>query len=452
MNKINSVKDKLLGNSGRTSLIKKNVLASFFIKAWTALVQLLLVPLTLSCLGVYENGVWLTIGSILLWIDNLDIGLGNGLRNKLAIYMARDDINKAREMVSSTFAMLVIIIIPSAILMIVGELFTDNYHLLNVDHSKVPQLDIILLVTTILVCMTFVFKFLGNFYMGLQLPAINNLIGCLGNTLILLGTFIVYKSGCHSMLLIALVNTGAPLLVYLICYPITFAGRYKMLSPSLRFVTVSAIRELFSLGIKFFLLQIPAIILFFTSNILISHLFSPSMVTPYQIAHRYFTVTMTLFTIICVPYWTATTDAYERKDFSWIKKANKTLNKIMLFILVIIAVMTILSESVYHIWIQGKAYIPFSITLISAVYQFVILLSMRYSFVLNGIGALHLQLVFTMVAAIMYLPLAIFVGKTTHNINDLLIVMCLVHLPGLIINYIQYHKIIKGQATGIWIK
>ena len=452
MNKINSVKDKLLGNSGRTSLIKKNVLASFFIKAWTALVQLLLVPLTLSCLGVYENGVWLTIGSILLWIDNLDIGLGNGLRNKLAIYMARDDINKAREMVSSTFAMLVIIIIPSAILMIVGELFTDNYHLLNVDHSKVPQLDIILLVTTILVCMTFIFKFLGNFYMGLQLPAINNLIGCLGNTLILLGTFIVYKSGCHSMLLIALVNTGAPLLVYLICYPITFAGRYKMLSPSLRFVTVSAIRELFSLGIKFFLLQIPAIILFFTSNILISHLFSPSMVTPYQIAHRYFTVTMTLFTIICVPYWTATTDAYERKDFSWIKKANKTLNKIMLFILVIIAVMTILSESVYHIWIQEKAYIPFSITLISAVYQFVILLSMRYSFVLNGIGALHLQLVFTMVAAIMYLPLAIFVGKTTHNINDLLIVMCLVHLPGLIINYIQYHKIIKGQATGIWIK
>jgi O-antigen/teichoic acid export membrane protein len=176
------------------------------------------------------------------------------------------------------------------------------------------------------------------------------------------------------------------------------------------------------------------------------------MVTPYQIAHRYFTVTMTLFTIICVPYWTATTDAYERKDFSWIKKANKTLNKIMLFILVIIAVMTILSESVYHIWIQEKAYIPFSITLISAVYQFVILLSMRYSFVLNGIGALHLQLVFTMVAAIMYLPLAIFVGKTTHNINDLLIVMCLVHLPGLIINYIQYHKIIKGQATGIWIK
>lgn len=452
MNKINSVKDKLLGNSGRTSLIKKNVLASFFIKAWTALVQLLLVPLTLSCLGVYENGVWLTIGSILLWIDNLDIGLGNGLRNKLAIYMARDDINKAREMVSSTFAMLVIIIIPSAILMIVGELFTDNYHLLNVDHSKVPQLDIILLVTTILVCMTFVFKFLGNFYMGLQLPAINNLIGCLGNTLILLGTFIVYKSGCHSMLLIALVNTGAPLLVYLICYPITFAGRYKMLSPSIRFVTVSAIRELFSLGIKFFLLQIPAIILFFTSNILISHLFSPSMVTPYQIAHRYFTVTMTLFTIICVPYWTATTDAYERKDFSWIKKANKTLNKIMLFILVIIAVMTILSESVYHIWIQEKAYIPFSITLISAVYQFVILLSMRYSFVLNGIGALHLQLVFTMVAAIMYLPLAIFVGKMTHNINDLLIVMCLVHLPGLIINYIQYHKIIKGQATGIWIK
>ena len=32
--------------------------ASFIVKGWSVVVQLLLVPLTLSCLGVYENGVW----------------------------------------------------------------------------------------------------------------------------------------------------------------------------------------------------------------------------------------------------------------------------------------------------------------------------------------------------------------------------------------------------------
>jgi len=439
------------GNS-RTLLIKKNVLASFFIKAWSALVQLALVPLTLSCLGVYENGVWLTISSVLLWIDNLDIGLGNGLRNKLAVCVAQNDTVKAREMVSSTLAMLIAIIVPVVCLLIAAELLGDTYSVFNVDRLRISNLTTVIVVATILVGTTFVFKFLGNFYMGLQLPAVNNLMGSLGSTLILIGTLIVYLNGSHSMLLIALVNTGAPLVVYLICYPITFMGKYKSFRPSPRFVKISAAKELFSLGIKFFLLQIPGVILFFTSNILISRLFTPEMVTPYQIAHRYFALTMTLFTIVCVPFWSATTDAYARKDFHWIRHANKILNIIMLSLLALIVMMTVLSGFVYDVWIQGKAYVPFSITLISAIYQFIILLSMRYSFVLNGIGALHLQLVFTITAAVVYIPLAVFFGRMTQDINSLLIVMCAVNMPGLIVNYIQYQKIIKGKATGIWIK
>ena len=439
------------GNA-RSALIKKNVLASFFIKVWSALVQLALVPLTLACLGVYENGVWLTISSVLLWIDNLDIGLGNGLRNKLAVCVAQGDSAKAREMVSSTFAMLIGIILPVMVILIAIELLGDTYSLFNVEHHRISNLTTVIIVSTILVGTTFVFKFLGNFYMGLQLPAINNLMGSLGSTLILLGTFCVYLNGYHSMLLIAVINTGAPLAVYLICYPITFMGKYKSLRPSISFINFKAIMELFSLGIKFFLLQIPGVILFFTSNILISHLFTPEMVTPYQIAHRYFAVTMTLFTIICVPFWTATTDAFTRKDYQWINHANKILNIIILFILAVIVVMTILSDFVYDIWIHGQAYVPFSITLISAIYQFIILLSLRYSYVLNGVGALRLQLIFTITAAIIYIPLAVYFGKMTHDINSLLIVMCIVNMPGLIVNYIQYHKIIKGKATGIWIK
>lgn len=450
MEKANSTEQNTGGT--RTTLIKKNVLASFFIKAWSALVQLALVPLTLSCLGVYENGVWLTISSVLLWIDNLDIGLGNGLRNKLAVCMAQGDTAKAREMVSSTFAMLIGIIVPAACILIVAELLGDTYSFFNVDRLRIGNLTTILIVSTILVGTTFVFKFLGNFYTGLQLPAVNNLMGSLGSTLILLGTFVVYLNGSHSMLLIAMINTASPLIVYLICYPITFMGKYKALRPSLKFVSFGAAKELFSLGFKFFLLQIPGVILFFTSNILISRLFTPDLVTPYQIAHRYFALTMTLFTIICVPYWSATTDAYARKDYAWINHANKTLNMIMLLLLALIVVMTILSGFVYDIWIQGQAYVPFSITLISAIYQFIILLSMRYSFVLNGFGVLHLQLILTITASVVYIPLAVFAGRMTHDINYLLLVMCLVNLPGLIVNYIQYHKIIKGKATGIWIK
>ena len=59
----------------RNNLIKKNILASFVLKGYAAIISLMLVPLTLNCLGTLKNGVWLTISSILLWIDQMDIGL-----------------------------------------------------------------------------------------------------------------------------------------------------------------------------------------------------------------------------------------------------------------------------------------------------------------------------------------------------------------------------------------
>ena len=72
----------------RTVLLLKNIIGSFVIKGWNCVVQLLLVPITLNCLTQYEYGIWLTINSILIWIDSFDIGLGNGLRNQLTQSLA----------------------------------------------------------------------------------------------------------------------------------------------------------------------------------------------------------------------------------------------------------------------------------------------------------------------------------------------------------------------------
>ncbi len=436
----------------RSSLILKNILASFLVKGWSVVVQLLLVPLTLACLGVYENGVWLTISSVLIWIDNLDVGLGNGLRNKLAVCIAENNIMKAQQMVSSTIAMLTVIIVPVCIALVAIDSFCDVYYLFNVSSIRVENLSIILVASTILVSSTFILKFLGNFYMGLQLPAINNAIVTGGNTLSLIGTCLAYVSGSHSLMYIAIANTAGPLLAYGVCYPITFCGKYKYLRPSIDGIKLSAMKELFFIGSKFFVLQLAGIVLFFSTNFIISQFFSPAMVTPYQIANRYFMVAMLLFTIICVPYWSATTDAYAKKDFDWIKRANRTLNKFMFYILLLIAIMIMFSSFVYQAWIGDKACVPFSMTFLVGIYEYILIMSTRYSFILNGIGKLKLQLYVTIFAAVLYIPLAIVAVKNVYDINMLLVVMCIVNLPGMVINAIQYTKVINGTAIGIWNK
>ncbi len=443
---------ELFGKGGRTALIVKNVVASFLIKGWTVAVQLALVPLTLHCLGNYENGVWLTISSMLLWIDNLDIGLGNGLRNKLAERLALGDEEGAREAVSSTVFMLFLVIVPVAIALNVLIALSDTYSFLNVDRSVVGDLDTLLALASVLVCSTFIFKFIGNFYMGLQLPAVNNLLVTSGQTLALIGTLGVYLSGVHSLLLIGLVNTASPLVVYLACWPVTFRGRYARLAPSWGRVTRRAMRELFSMGMRFFVLQVAGILLFLTTNIIISRVFSPGMVTPYQVAYRYFSVIILLFTIVCVPYWTATTDAYHKGDMEWIRRSGSTLDRVMLLLLAALVAMVALAGPVYRVWVGSGVDVPRAMSVLVAAYVFILALSTRYSYVLNGMGALRIQLLTTVSAAVAYVPLAVLVGGLTHDVNMLLGVMCLVNLPGLALNYVQYRKIVNLRASGIWLK
>ena len=433
----------------RSRYLYANIAASFLIKGWSAVVVLLLVPATLHCLGEYQNGIWLTISSLLLWIDNMDIGLGNGLRNKVAEYMAHDETERTRRLISSTFAMLTCIIIPVLLILLLLIAVSDPYGVLNAEPSKVSHLDQVLMVTVTLVCTSFIFKLIGNFYMGLQLPAVSNLLIALGQTLALVGTYIVLWSGSHSLMHIALVNTAAPLLVYLIAYPITFYYKYPQLRPAFSLINLKEAKEVVNMGAQFFIMQISSVVLFMTSNLLISKLFSPSMVTPYQITYRYFSVLLVAFTVICMPFWNATTDAYERNDIEWIRQATRKLRLMTIGILVMMMVMVVISPWVYVIWI-GDITIDFRMSIVMATYIFILIYSMRYSYFINGIGMLRLQLIFTVSAAIIFIPLAYLATQWTHNIIWFMVVMCLVNIPGLIINRIQFHKLINGKATGIW--
>lgn len=446
------LKQHILGGDNRSNLIRKNIIISFCIKIWSALVQLLMVPLTLHCLGVYENGLWLTISSLLIWIDNLDIGLANGLRNKLAVHLALGEKIEAQKTVSSTFYMLVLLFIPIIFLINIWIFCVDTYQFFNVDSDIVNNLNVILHVSAILVCTTFIFKFIGNFYMALQLPAINNALNTLGQTIALLGVVVLYVTGIHSLLCVALINTISPLIVYVVAYPVTFYKKYPDLCPHISMVSKSSMKSLATTGIKFFVLQIAGVVLFMSTNILISRFFSPELVTPYQIAYRYFMVLQLIFVIICAPYWTATTDAYKKNDFEWIKKSNKLLDKMMTSLFIIAFFMVIFARPIYTIWIGDANAVSLPMTVIVAVYVMILVASMRYSYILNGFGTLRLQLIMTIIAAVLYIPLATLVCSYKNNLNYLLYVMCAVNLPGLLVNIVQYYKIVNRRAKGIWLK
>lgn len=429
----------------RTSLLKKNIICSFLIKGWSAAIVFIMLPLTLKMLGPYNNGVWLTINSILVWIDLLDIGLGNGMRNAVAKYCAERDSEKVRETVSSTLFMLFCVIGAAFLILFPIVYWGDMNGMLGVDFNKVPELNSVLSIALLFVGAALVLKFIGNLYLGLQLPAVNNLIVCLGQTVALVGTVIAWLLDCHSLSVVVFINVASPFLVWLLSYPLTFRVFYPQYRPTRKSVNFQTAKSLCSTGIQFFVLQICSLVLFASTNIIISRLISPIEVTTYQTAFRYFSIVMVLFTIVCMPFWNATTDAYSRGDIEWIRRASRKMNQMMMLIFAGLMLMLLLSDYVYKIWMKGVE-VPMSLSIGMAAYQMILILSMRYSYFLNGINILRIQLVFTVFATIIFLPLAWGVCTMAHSVSYLVAVMCLVNIPGLIANVWKFNNIITNYG------
>lgn len=442
---------RFLTENRRTALVHKNIIWSFLIKGWSGVVMLLSIPITIECLGVYKNGLWMTIATILLWIDSFDIGLGNGMRNKLATYLAKNETLKGRECVSSTFFMLIFIIIPATLLLLLLIHQLDWYQILNVSPQQVPNLVDVLTVSVSLVCMTFIFKFVGNVYMALQLPAVNNALVVGGQTLALLATVIILLSGSHSLIWVAIANTLAPLFIYMLAYPLTFGKYYPQLAPSLKLFNKNSLRELFSLGINFFILQIASVILVTMANVIISHTISPEMVTPYQVSYRYFSLLTMIFTVIATPYWSATTDAYTKGDYAWIRHSMANIRNVVTLLITGAILMTLVAPYAFRLWVGPEINIPLAINACMAVYFILLIVSTSYSYFLYGFGKLRLQLIFTS-AAMLCFPVLGYLLCREIGILGVILSLIITQIPGTICNMMQYQRIINGTAKGIWIK
>jgi O-antigen/teichoic acid export membrane protein len=120
----------------RTIKIKRNIIYSFLIKGTSVLVGFMLIPLTIHYINPFQYGIWLTISSLVAWMNTFDIGLSNGLRNKLAHSLALGEKENIIKYVSTTYAILFLIALITFVLFFtIGSFFNWN-HLLNINSIR----------------------------------------------------------------------------------------------------------------------------------------------------------------------------------------------------------------------------------------------------------------------------------------------------------------------------
>lgn len=404
--------------------------------------------MTLSYLNPYEYGIWLTLSSILTWVYLFDIGLGNGLRNKLTEALALNDLKLARIYVSTAFFSLLILVVAIYLLFMVVQPWMNWNLILNVDAQKVQNLSYIVIIVFTFFCASFVLRLVGNIYMAYQQPAINDFLSFIANvvSLILIYLCTLFTEG--SLEKVAIIYSAAPVLIFLLAYPVTF-WKLKEIRPSISWVRFGYLRELMSLGVQFFIIQMACLVLFMTSNLIITQMFGPESVTPYNIAFKYFSLVNIGFTIIITPIWSAITDAYANKDMIWIRQTMKKLIWVWIGGVGLTIIMVLLSDYVYSLWIGDKVCIPFLLSVLCGIYVTISNWCNMFTYFINGVGKVRFQLYSAILVGILFIPLAYFLGHLV-GISGILLALCICSVISSIWSPIQYWKIINRKDTGIW--
>jgi O-antigen/teichoic acid export membrane protein len=263
--------------------------------------------------------------------------------------------------------------------------------------------------------------------------------------------YILTQNVKPSLLTYGIVFASFPVILLFLFNIFAFKTRYKNLKPTIKKWKLKYLKDIFGLGLNFFIIQISAIVLFATDNFIITHLFGPREVLPYNISFKYFSTLTMIYSILTTPYWSSFTDAYTKKDFVWIKKTVKTVNIIWLFFLFIIVLMLLCSNFVYKLWIGEKAQITFELSMSMALFSAIITYSSIYVNFLNGVGKIRIQVITSIVSMIINIPLSVFFVKTMGlGLSGIILATCLSLGYSVILLPIQYHKIINGTDKGIW--
>ena len=300
-------------------------------------------------------------------------------------------------------------------------------------------------------CLEFVMQLMTTIITANQQPAKASVFGFLGNLFSLGIIYLLTKTTSGNLIYLGTVFSVTPVLVLLSSSLWFYTHSYKKYAPSVKFVKFHFARDLMSLGIKFFVIQLAAVIFYQTSNIIIAHLFGPQEVTPYNIAYKYFSVITMSFSIIMLPLWSAYTEAWVKRDIDWIKN---TINKLILIwglIVIGVVIMLLLSTFVYRMWVGKEIKVSISISVVMAAYVIVNGWCGIFSQFLNGVGKIKLQLYISTIGAILNIPLAIFLGKH-FGIYGVLLSTVILGAISAIWSPIQYKKLINNTATGIWNK
>jgi len=429
----------------------KNVAISIVLQFFAFCGTIFITPLALGFLDQERFGIWLVVSSCFNWISVFNIGLGCGLRNKLAESLACGELDSSRKIVSTTFFLIGLIAAGCLMVFFIIYPFISWSNVMNVDISMQSEVNHVVLVCAMAFILRLLLSIMMNILEADQNIGLIKLFPFLTNLTVVASLVFARVFLQSSLLVLCIVILVPEIVVYAVLNLYFFGKRYKAISPKLSEIDLSLGRLLIGMGFKFFIIQITMIIIYSTDNIIISRLFNPALVTPYNISFQYMGFASSFFFLLLSPSLAAFSEANIKNDNNWIIHTIKRLIIIWLIFCLALLLLVILSPVAYRVWIGDSVIIPMNLTILMAVHAAVQSWNNIFGSYVSGAGKINVSVITGIIISALNIPVSIFLARDAGlGLNGVITgsILCLsivsVVIPA------QSYLIITRKARWIW--
>jgi len=456
MNKKQNPEVAYFNSTTRTKVIKLHISLTFVYKVLAIGLSYLLVPLTINYLNVEQYGIWMTLLSIMSWFAFFDIGLGNGLRNKLAEALAVNNIKLAKTYVSTAYIAIGFIALVFFLILILILPFIPWNKVFNTTSVSNSELSKTVFIVGLFFLLNFILSLCNSIFYAYQKASLATMRAVLVNLFALIAIYILIKYTSGTLFYLSICH-GLSMVLSNILLMLYFFKKYHAVIPSIRWIELGKIREIASLGVKFFIIQMAVLVIFATDNMIITQVLGPAEVTSYNVVFKLFSIITIGHSIILTPLWSAYTDAYAKGDIKWIRDILKKLNLLMIPIIIGVLILIAFARDIINIWVGSEIKFPYLLVVFMGIYTVISVWNNIYAYFVNGIGKIKPQMYSSIIAGLINIPLSVYFASyldmgISGVILGTIVSLSLFAVIGPIQSYYILNKGSSDILMGNWVK
>jgi len=352
--------------------------------------MLLQVPLAIGSLGSEGFGLWMALTSAVSLLAFADLGMGNGIQNRVATAHGNDD----PEAIRRAYVSGVVLLTGIGTLLLLVALFTLPWvnwaQLFGVrEKSLHPSVPWAFAWTVLGFCVGLPFTSVQKLLLGLQKGWVLGIANLFSSAATL--GLVALCSWTHAGLAAFVGLTTIPLPLANLVLGLWLHRTHSHLRISRKGVSRQEIRCLASLGGQFFIPQLGAAILYSAPSLIISNVLGAAALTPFNLCQRIFGIFQQVQHLALAPLWPAYAEARERNDYLWVRHTfllSWVGSAVALFCFC--AVLLGMGSQIFAAWVGTTSSLP-SPSLIHwfALWTFVGGLGIPLAYLLNGLGQLR---------------------------------------------------------------